>query len=812
MSDYSTLKSTIQSVVKQNGQNEITGNLLQQCLVAMINTLGAGFQFVGIATPETSPVTPDYRAFYILGPGAYTNFGSSFTIDWNQIGVAKYSTSWDIQTLSLNDLWQYISLGTIKNINMLTGQTAQYYTLTTAVAALGSLGSKYWSGAMLICYRTASTKWEIAQFHYPQATQNYVEDVTSWDVLLNTDSFANIVGQIRENGIFNVNNYVGQPTQQYTLQQAIQLIPLSERRPQMFICFRYSDYGFYLAQYIAASVADEYFYDTTRWHYGDIDKLKRNQAATVFNVNEYENDPTAGYTLQQAIQRVPAISRFIGMIVVFREHLTRVRMFQYFVGSIDDTNFYNLNNWNEIPNGSYIGTRQIISSNDQNIEDNYAFSNYYRVQSGLRISVFHGSSVPGIVFYDRNFDFVSAVDDPAILPLLVITTVVLGSDVAIPSGAYYFRFVASMEMRMTLEMESIDVNAISAWQNQELQPFTHLMGRNYMYSLSSAQIGDVISLTPTTNAQANCICLKCNAGDTFYINGQGGNGPRLWAFLDNDRKLLSLAANAETYTGKKVAESDGYFIFQVVRSYLENFYIYRQNQSINRKIVDVEPAEWIALGDSISQGYYSDDVEPYYHLDPTKGWTNWVRLITGKTLDNQSVGGTGYACKGPQGTSPSGRELVDTLISAGRFTGKKLVTLAYGVNDWKYNYTLGSMDDPVSSSATNIIPSMRYVIERILQANPTIKIVVIMPINCKFGNETNNWGIGYTFSNNGTLEQIFEAFKTVCEYYGIEYIDMLHASVVNRKNIGALLLDSVHPSIPAHELMGRELAQKINCY
>ena len=44
----------------------------------------------------------------------------------------------------------------------------------------------------------------------------------------------------------------------------------------------------------------------------------------------------------------------------------------------------------------------------------------------------------------------------------------------------------------------------------------------------------------------------------------------------------------------------------------------------------------------------------------------------------------------------------------------------------------------------------------------------------------------------------------------IELIDMTHSSVFNRTNCPALLIDGVHPTLKGHQLMGAELAQKIN--
>ena len=54
-----TLKAAIQDVIKANGNNEITGALMQQTLLAILNSLGSGFQFMGVATTETAPGTPD---------------------------------------------------------------------------------------------------------------------------------------------------------------------------------------------------------------------------------------------------------------------------------------------------------------------------------------------------------------------------------------------------------------------------------------------------------------------------------------------------------------------------------------------------------------------------------------------------------------------------------------------------------------------------------------------------------------------------------------------------------------------------------
>lgn len=110
MANYSTLISAIQDVIKTNGNEEITGALMQQSLLAMINSLGAGYQFMGVATPSTNPGTPDQRVFYLAPSGTYTNF-NSLTVPEGHLGVLKYTDDWTLETLPVGkDYDGYMSL------------------------------------------------------------------------------------------------------------------------------------------------------------------------------------------------------------------------------------------------------------------------------------------------------------------------------------------------------------------------------------------------------------------------------------------------------------------------------------------------------------------------------------------------------------------------------------------------------------------------------------------------------------------------------------------------------------------------------
>ena len=99
MANYNTLISAIQSVIAANGNNEITGTILQQTLLAIIDSIGFGYQFIGIATPETIPGTPDQRVFYIGSSGTYPNFGPAVVPDGN-LGIFYYDSAWHFGTVA----------------------------------------------------------------------------------------------------------------------------------------------------------------------------------------------------------------------------------------------------------------------------------------------------------------------------------------------------------------------------------------------------------------------------------------------------------------------------------------------------------------------------------------------------------------------------------------------------------------------------------------------------------------------------------------------------------------------------------------
>lgn len=116
MANYAALIADIRTVIKQNGNQEITGNLLQQSLVAMINSLGNGYLYRGIANPSTNPGTPDQNIFYIATvAGIYVNMGG-LTLDDGEVAIIKYNGAWSKDITGIASLQQLSQLGQELNL------------------------------------------------------------------------------------------------------------------------------------------------------------------------------------------------------------------------------------------------------------------------------------------------------------------------------------------------------------------------------------------------------------------------------------------------------------------------------------------------------------------------------------------------------------------------------------------------------------------------------------------------------------------------------------------------------------------------
>ena len=97
MASWSVLKKAIANIIKTNGNQKITGQLLQNTLNNIISSVGENATFVGIAVPTTNPGMPDGPVFYFaFTSGQYSNFSGFYINKIDNVKIFKWDgTKWN---------------------------------------------------------------------------------------------------------------------------------------------------------------------------------------------------------------------------------------------------------------------------------------------------------------------------------------------------------------------------------------------------------------------------------------------------------------------------------------------------------------------------------------------------------------------------------------------------------------------------------------------------------------------------------------------------------------------------------------------
>ena len=143
MASWATLKAAIANAIKTNGNQEITGQVLQNVLNNIISSVGENASFVGVATPTTNPGTPDGNVFYVAyTAGNYANFQSktgSLTVNPGELVILyNETTKWGKSVIGMS------SDGVIAftNITNQINATGRYAYTDTGIVKGSNAGSK----------------------------------------------------------------------------------------------------------------------------------------------------------------------------------------------------------------------------------------------------------------------------------------------------------------------------------------------------------------------------------------------------------------------------------------------------------------------------------------------------------------------------------------------------------------------------------------------------------------------------------------------------------------------------------------------
>lgn len=140
MANWSNLKASVASVIKTNGNQEITGKVLQNILTTIISNLGENSTYAGIATPDTNPGNPDGNVFYLATEaGTYSNF-NGIEIKNGEATILEWKGSWVKKTVGLATTDVGKKVGLNFSLNPLKECTIKNNTISIPFLRIGTSG------------------------------------------------------------------------------------------------------------------------------------------------------------------------------------------------------------------------------------------------------------------------------------------------------------------------------------------------------------------------------------------------------------------------------------------------------------------------------------------------------------------------------------------------------------------------------------------------------------------------------------------------------------------------------------------------
>ena len=203
-----------------------------------------------------------------------------------------------------------------------------------------------------------------------------------------------------------------------------------------------------------------------------------------------------------------------------------------------------------------------------------------------------------------------------------------------------------------------------------------------------------------------------------------------------------------------------------------------------------EKTKWLALGDSITAGVYSNGTNS--EVNSKNGWVSRLANSLGYDLKNMGVRGMGYLATGSNQIT-----WADTLDAVDDLTDSyNLITVALGINDY--------IDENVSLS--DIGTAVTTGIDRLMTKFPTARLVFITPFNSnRVGNASDNYAYG-TDKGGRSLKDVADKIQEICTANGVECIYASNGFLFNNYNIATLLPDKTHPSDYCHTLIAKNMA------
>lgn len=198
----------------------------------------------------------------------------------------------------------------------------------------------------------------------------------------------------------------------------------------------------------------------------------------------------------------------------------------------------------------------------------------------------------------------------------------------------------------------------------------------------------------------------------------------------------------------------------------------------------------VCLGDSITQGFIGQDNDGM-HQHTTKPYPYWLNYKLGLPVDNQ-----GHDQGAIVGDQP--RDLTQS-VAAIDFTKYTMATIFIGIND----YTISSSTDAIKAT-------LRANIQAMLDQNPSLRILGILPMQAYRVPEPAQWTEGDAMTTKNsvgwTLSDLDDAEKSVYDEFGIPTLDFRQAPFYTKTGYKEQSVDYLHPTVAGYRRLGARIA------
>lgn len=772
MANWQILKAAIADVIKTNGNQEITGQVLQNVLNNMISNLGANATFAGIAIPSTNPGTPDQNVFWIASTnGTYSNFNAIEVNDEVVIFTNK-TGSWVKQSTgialsqSLKDIGKKAAIAIdfntdlettrlqVAKSNRRTGKILSYRNgatgeLTVEMYIGTSMDDQYWSGDLFWCPLLPSTKFPFINitaitgnnYNTPDSAKNALPNTYNKKIGL-VFTYRDLTNRYRVY-LYNseTSNYI--PLDSYMYDSVVynsnksntRLSISSINRRKGFILSYQNEDRFTIEIYNSDIVENSNWINDKNWI----------EVLTIDSLEEVQND----------LMKIRHMLQDVSINKVYDELL--------FINKTIDGSGNTVN-----------GDGVLIEKIDIPVGKEYVYTNAYSVS-----------------FYRDDDTLLSTINMGA----------PTGKNISkreIPSEASYCRawnnrerdfYYLSFEENFIpvefgiAEIPKIDYNKNLITENNLIKGYNNVIG-----SLQSNEAYNTTQLIRVvdniTSVFTNAFSVTVYAADGTWIGYRGSQGRRFREVMTGEKNWEYIIFNFDSAD----------FPFVSLNYFPCNPQNVRNVKLDRDEIINMayRGKKFCSFGDSIVELIsWQKYVWKYFQFS-----THYCRGIGGSKVTSISprtkkVDENGYynAAHPEEGTIT----IQDNMCGDGRIntipTDTDVLVIYASANDITANAQIGELDD---QDETHLKYAYGLMLRKIIKRLPNAKIFACIPHN--FYNSHNNADYPYKNNIGLTIQDYGSVIREVCAIYSVPVIDVNALSGISTLNITTYLQDQVHPN------------------